>query len=75
MGIAVQLHVSTIRRALALTVAPKDMYDTVLNLLGNIRKVHVVTAAGWAFHLALVTVVLIETLKTLDKDKVHSEPC
>lgn len=75
MRVSVELDIPTIGRPLTLDVTAKDMDDTMLDLLGNVRKAHVITAASWAFHLEVIAVVLIEALQAFDEQEVDGEPC
>jgi hypothetical protein len=61
--VVVELNVAAICSTLTLKIAAKDVNDAMLDLLGNVRKVHVVAAASRTLYLNLVAIVLIESLK------------
>lgn len=51
MRIEVELRVATVRGAPAVHVATKDVDDTMLDLLSDANKVHIVTASRGTFDL------------------------
>lgn len=74
MWITVQFRIATISRSSSLNIAPKDVDDTVLNLLRNFDEVHVFATACRAFDLKVIPIILIKSLKTFDEQEVDSEP-
>jgi len=52
-------------------IAAKYVYDAMLDFFGDLKQIHIFPAASRALHLQFVTVVLVEPLKALDKQKVH----
>ena len=71
--IPIKFLVPTVRRATAIHVTPKDMDQTVLDLLRDVSKVHVVAAASRALDLEVAAVVLVEALEGLDKQEIDGE--
>ena len=49
--VLVEQLAATIARTVALVVASKQVDDAVLDLFGDLREVHVITAAGRAFTI------------------------
>ena len=74
MRVTVQLDATTIGSTLAFRVASENMDDTVLNLFGDVGKVHVFTTSSRAFNLDFVSIVLVETLQALNQQEVDGEP-
>jgi hypothetical protein len=70
-GIEVKFLVSSIESATPVNIAAKDMDNAMLNFFGYLEEIHIFPAAGGAFHLQFVTIVLIEPLEALDKQEVH----
>ena len=70
MRILVQFWDTSIGSTLAFVVPSENMYDTVLNLLSNRKEIHVFATSGRTFNLQVITVVLVESLQTLNKYKV-----
>lgn len=73
--IEIQPLISPIRRPPPTHIAPKDMYDPMLDLLSDVREVHEVSRAGGTLYLEIVTVILVETLQGLNEEEVDREPC
>jgi hypothetical protein len=70
-GIKIEFLVSSIESAAPMYITAKDMNDAMLNFFGYLKQIHIFPTAGGALHLQLVTVVLMESLKALDKQEVH----
>ena len=56
-------------------IAAKNMDDTMLNFFGYLKQIHIFATASGTFYLKLVTIVLMEPLKTFDEQEVHCQPC
>ena len=74
LRVKIPLAVAAVGGAAALHVAAEEVDDTVLNLLCDICKIHVVPATSRAFDLQIIAVVLVESLQTLDQEEVDSKP-
>lgn len=74
MRVVIKLDIPTIGSPFTLDIATKDMDDTMLDLLGDVGKVHVIAAAGGTFDLEFVSVVLVEALEGFDEEEVDSQP-
>jgi hypothetical protein len=70
-GIKIEFLVSSIESATSMYITAKDMNDAMLNFFGYLKQIHIFPTAGGALYLQLVTVVLMESLKALDKQEVH----
>jgi hypothetical protein len=74
VGIIIQLVVTPVSGPATFHVAPKDMNDSVLDLLRNRDEIHVHAASRRALDLKVVTVVLVEPLQALDEQEIGSKP-
>jgi len=70
-GIKIEFLVSSVESATPMYISAKDMNNAMLNFFGYLKQIHIFPTAGGALHLQIITVVLIESLKTLDKQEVH----
>lgn len=70
-GIKIEFLVSSVESTTPMNIAAKDMNDTMLNFFGNLKQIHVVPTAGGALHLQIITIILMESLKALNKQEVH----
>lgn len=65
---------TTVSRSPSIYVSCEDMDNAMLNFLRDSSQVHVISAASRAFDLELVTIELMEPLKTLDQQEIHGQP-
>jgi hypothetical protein len=73
MWVRVELLVPSVGRTTTIHIAPEDVNESVLDLLGDLGKIHIVAAACWAFYFEITAVVLVEALQGLDQQKVDRE--
>lgn len=74
MLITVQLRITTISGPSALSIAPKDVYNTVLDLFRDFGEVHIFATSGGAFDLKVIPIVLVKPLKTFYKQEIDGKP-
>lgn len=55
-------------------ISCKQMLHSVLEFLGDMTQVHVITRTGWTLDLERVAVEHVETEERLDQQEVHTEP-
>jgi hypothetical protein len=70
-GIEVEFLISSIESTTSVKIAAKDMGDAMLDFFGYLEEIHIIPTAGRALHLQFVTIVLMEPLEALNKQKVH----
>ena len=72
--VTIQLGIPSVRGTPALCVAPKYVYDPVLDLFRDLDEVHVIPTAGWTLDLQFIAVVLVEPLQALYQEEVDRKP-
>lgn len=74
VGVKVELVIVTVEGSLSSLILSKDVNETMLNLLSNLGKVHVVAGASGALDLETVSVVQVVSLEGLNEQKGGREP-
>jgi hypothetical protein len=74
IGIEIELIATSIACSSPVIAAGEDMLKTVLELLGDMTKVHIFSRTLGAFNSEGVTIEHIEAQEGLDKQEVHAEP-
>lgn len=73
--ISVQLWVAAVGGPFPFNITAKDVDNAVLNFRRYLREIHILAAAGRAFHLEVIPVVLVKPLETFDEQEVDRKPC
>jgi hypothetical protein len=74
MGITIELRVSTIRSSASIHILSKYVDNAMLDFFRNLVQWHRVTTPSGALDLKVIPIVLVETLKRLDKEEVGCQP-
>jgi len=74
MGITIELRVSTIGSSTSIHILAKYVDNAMLDFLRNLVQWHKVTTPRGALDLEVVPIVLMKTLKRLDKEEVRRQP-